>query len=81
MSPSVISVCAHDDFTLHVEFDNGDDGILDMKPHLGSGVFKRIAEIRAFKTARVVFDTVEWDNGVDLDPEFVYARCQKVQRA
>ncbi len=81
MYPSVIGVRANDDFTLHVEFDNGDEGILDMRPHLGLGVFQRIAEIDAFKTARVAFDTVQWDNGVDLDPEFVHARCRKIQRA
>jgi len=23
----------------------------------------------------VAFDTIEWECGVDLDPEFVYAKC------
>ena len=28
-----------------------------------------------FRRVRVVFDTVAWDCGVDLTPEFVYAKC------
>ena len=35
---SVIDVRANDDSTLHVEFGNGDDGIVDMTPRLGFGV-------------------------------------------
>ena len=38
-----------------------------MKPHLGFGVFQRIADYAKFKTVRVSFDTIE-DEGVDLDP-------------
>ena len=33
------------------------------------------------KRVRVAFDTVEWDCGVDLDPEFVYAKCSMSTRA
>jgi hypothetical protein len=31
---------------------------------------------------RVAFDTIEWAAGIDLDPVFVYAKCQglKVER-
>ena len=76
MYPSVIKVVANRDFTLTVTFDNGEEGVLDVGPHLGFGVFERIADYEKFRTARVSFDTVEWDGGVDLDPEFVYANCR-----
>ena len=52
---------------------------VDMKPHLGFGVFRRIADYEQFKTVRVSFDTVEWDQGVDLDPEFVYVQCMRTR--
>jgi hypothetical protein len=29
---------------------------------------------------RIVFDTVEWECGVDIDPEFVRAKCRRVKR-
>jgi hypothetical protein len=47
-----------------------------MKPHLRFGVFQKIAYYENFQRVRVAFDTIEWDCGVDLDPEFVYAKCQ-----
>lgn len=64
MYPSVTKVVAHKDFTLLITFDNDEEGVLDMKPHLGLGVFERISDYEKFKTARVAFDTVEWDGGV-----------------
>ena len=76
MYPSVIKVIPNEDFTLNVTFDNDEEGVLDMKPHLGFGVFQKIADYECFKRVRVAFDTVEWDSDVDLDPEFVYAKCK-----
>ena len=81
MYPSVTKVVANEDFTLAVSFDNGEEGILDMRPHLGFGEFQRVSDYASFRSVSVSFDTVEWECGVDLDPEFVYARCKKTVRA
>ena len=62
---------------LSVEFDNGEQGILDMKPYLEFGVFRRLKNQKIFQNVRVAFDTIEWDSSIDLDPEFVYDKCQK----
>ena len=75
MYPSVIEVTPNEDFTLAVVFDNRERGVLDMKPYLDFGVFQKIKEYAQFKRVRVAFDTIEWEQGVDLDLEFVYARC------
>ncbi|MBL3591827.1 MAG: DUF2442 domain-containing protein [gamma proteobacterium endosymbiont of Lamellibrachia anaximandri] len=76
MHPSVISVVPKNDHELAIGFDNGESGILDMKPFLTMGVFKKIVKPEEFNKVRVSFDTIEWDSGVDLDPEFVYLKCQ-----
>jgi hypothetical protein len=76
MYPSVKEVIPHEDYTISVVFDNGESGVLDLKPFLDFGVFKKIKDYNNFKRLRVVFDTIEWDCGVDLDPEFIYARCR-----
>ena len=77
MYPSVKEVTPREDYTLSVKFDNGEEGILDLKPILDFGVFKRIKDNDAFRRVRVAFDTIEWDCGVDLDPEYIYARCKE----
>lgn len=76
MYPSVKSVTPAEDYLLSIDFDNGERRILDMKPYLDFGIFQRLKERDAFKRVRVSFDTVEWDSGIDLDPEFVYSKSQ-----
>ena len=79
MYPSVIKVTAETDYQIVVEFDNKESGILDLKPYLTVGVFRKLADPAVFNTVKVSFDTVEWSNGIDLDPEFVYNKCIKIQ--
>ncbi len=74
MYPSVINVNALNDYFLRVEFDNGQQGVLDMGPFLAFGVFKKIRNKEPFKQVKVSFDTIEWSSGADLDPEFVYEK-------
>ena len=81
MYPSVNKVLPVENFTLIIEFDNGERGELDIKPFLDFGVFQRLKDRNAFMRVRVEFDTIEWDSGVDLDPEFVYSKCQGIKRA
>lgn len=78
MYPSVIKVIPKDDYQVYVEFDNRECGLLNMKPYLNFGVFKKIKDHDLFSTVRVSFDTIEWDGGIDLDPEFVYEKCVKI---
>jgi hypothetical protein len=75
MVPAVIKVLPVDDYVLSIFFENGEYGRLDMTEYLDFGVFNRLKDPKAFRRVRVSFDTVEWDVGVDLDPEFVYAKC------
>lgn len=78
MYPSVKEVTPGNDYMLSIVFDNGESGTLDMKQILDFGVFKRIKDLDAFKRVRVAFDTIEWEAGVDLDPEFVYEKCKRI---
>ena len=75
MYPSVTSVIPREDYLLDITFNNGENDTLDMKPYLDFGVFNRIKDYSSFKKVSVAFDTIEWESGVDLDPEFVYDKC------
>lgn len=76
MYPSIKEVIPRDDYSLYLVFENGEDGVLNMQPMLDFGIFQRIKDLDKFKRVRIAFDTIEWDCGVDLDPEYVYARCK-----
>jgi len=77
MYPAVKEVQALEDYRLRLVFENGETGILDMKPFLSWGVLERLKDEELFRRVRVSFDTVQWECGIDLDPEFIYAKCLK----
>jgi Protein of unknown function (DUF2442) len=75
MYPSVKTVVAAADYTLALTFTNGESGVLDMKPYLDFGIFSKLKNRAEFERVKVSFDTVEWKSGADLDPKFVYEKC------
>lgn len=81
MYPGVVKVKAHPDFTLDIEFDNGEEGTLEMAPFLEQKAFGKIKDYEYFKRVKVSFDAIEWECGIDLDPEFTYAECRKKAKA
>jgi hypothetical protein len=81
MYPSVREVTPNEDFSLNVVLQNGERRLLNMKPYLDFGVFKKLRDYESFRRARAAFDTIEWDEGVDLDPEFVYEKSRPIEDA
>ena len=61
-----------DDYKLILTFEDESVRIFDMKPLLGTGVFKELKDEKLFKTVKVSFDSIEWANGIDVDPETLY---------
>ena len=45
MYPAITSVEDKGDYILSVFFDNGENGVLDMKTYLNFGVFKKIQDL------------------------------------
>lgn len=60
------------DYKLVLTFSNDEVRILDMTPYLNKGMYSELKNIEVFNGVRVSFDTIEWPNEADLDPEFVY---------
>ncbi len=69
---SVIDVKPLNDYLLHLTFKNGEQRIFDMKSYLETGIFKKLKDENIFKSVKISFDTVEWVNEVDIDPETLY---------
>ena len=72
MYHGVKSVCATTEHRLILGFDNGEHRVFDASPLLTVGRFRALASPQVFQKVRVAFDTVEWENGLDLDPEYLY---------
>jgi hypothetical protein len=67
-----------DDYRLKLKFDNGEERIFDLKPYLEIGKISELKDKNLFRQVRISFDTIEWPNGVDLDPEFLYKNSKAV---
>ena len=76
MYSGVKNVKIIEDYVLLLEFDNGEQRIFDARPLLSFGKFSELASQEMFKTVRVVFDTIGWANGLDIDPEYLYAHSE-----
>jgi len=59
-------------YQLILTFENGERRQFDMNPYLGLGIFQELRDVVKFNTVKVSFDSIEWENEADLDPEFLY---------
>lgn len=59
-------------YKLILTFENGEKRLFDMNRYLKTGIFQELQDINIFNTVRVSFDSIEWDNEADLDPEKLY---------
>ena len=59
---------------LLIEFGNNETRILDLSPYLDMGKFVELRDLSLFNSVRVAFDSIEWANHLDLDPEFLYEK-------
>ena len=69
---AVKDVKAVDNYKLILTFENNEKRLFDMTPYLELGVFQTLKDENLFKTVKVSFDTIEWANGADIDPETLY---------
>ena len=78
MNPRVTNVLPEKNFTLHLWFTNGEEGILDMKPYLDKGIFNELKNEKMFNTVKPFIGTIQWANEADLCPDTVYLDSFKI---
>lgn len=64
-------------YKIHVTFNDHHEGMLDLKEVITKdprAIFKGLSDIEQFKRFKVAADTVVWENGLDLAPEFLYQK-------
>jgi hypothetical protein len=78
----VLSVRPVGGFRLHVDFDNGSLREVDLEKEIHGEIFGPLRSPAFFATAFVNPETgtVEWPNGADFAPEFLYRIGREVQR-
>jgi len=62
--------------TLELIFEKKEKRIFDLKPYLNTGLFKTLRDENVFKLVKIAYDSIEWPNGIDLDPEILYEKSK-----
>ena len=62
------------DYKVELKFTDNKIGVVDLKDELYGTVFESLKDKKLFSTLKVDkdLDTIVWDNGADLAPEFLY---------
>jgi len=72
MYSSVIDVKPLEGYKLHLTFENREERVFDVSPYLSIGKFAELRDVSLFNTVAVKFDSIEWANQLDLDPEILF---------
>ncbi len=67
------------DYKIEVEFNDGKKGVVDLSDELYGEVFEPLKDKNLFSKIKVDEDleTVVWENGADLAPEYLYYKSFK----
>ena len=78
---STIEVRPLEDYKLHLTFANNEERVFDVSPYLNVGKFAELRDVSLFNTVEVKFDSIEWANRLDFDPEMLYQESVLVANA
>ncbi len=71
------------DYQIHLVFNDKTSGIIDLKKTIQDDhrtIFKELEDLTKFKKFRVDADTITWNNGLDLAPEYLHDLLLKQQK-
>lgn len=72
LSPDAVSVTPMARRMLRVRFANGELRDFDMAPLMTRKCYHALQSDTLFYAARVAYGVVQWPNGLDIDPEWLY---------
>jgi hypothetical protein len=66
------------DYKIEILFNTNECGIIDLEKHLEKKIFKPLVNKDFFRNFKVNNWTIEWENGADFSPEFLYNNLNNV---
>lgn len=64
-------------YEIELSFKDGSSEVVDFKPYLDRPIFQPLNDEEFFKRFKLGSWTLEWENGADFAPEFLYEKCRK----
>lgn len=66
-----------EDYKIELEFNNGELYLVDLINELNGSVFVPLKNKAFFKDFSIVYNTIEWKNGADFAPEYLYELAKR----
>lgn len=67
----ITAVKTTNDYILEIIFSDGLHKKINFKPFIKEGESKQLLDLEVFRTAKVDYGTIVWDNGYDICPVFL----------
>ena len=67
------------DFKISIQFNTDEKGTVDLKNKLDKKIFEPLKNETFFKNFKLNNWTIEWENGADFSPEFLYNSIERIQ--
>jgi len=61
-----------DNYRIMLTFNNGEMRIVNLENELEGNVYAPLRDHNYFKNFQIKFNTIEWQNGADYAPEYLY---------
>ena len=61
-----------DNYRIMLTFNNGETKTVDLQNELDGVVFAPLRQLDYFKNFHITYNTIEWENGADYAPEYLY---------
>lgn len=72
----IVEVKVTEKYRLHLRFENGVEGEIDISEHVPfKGIFAKLKNPAYFSTVAInkELGTIVWENGADISPEYLYS--------
>ena len=61
-----------EDYRISLTFNNGETKTVDFQNELNGTIYEPLRQLDNFKKFQVKYNTIEWANGADYAPEYLY---------
>jgi hypothetical protein len=71
----VTKMVLQDNYVVYIEFNDGQNGIINFEDELKKDrreIIRELLDLEKFRTVKLGYHTLCWDNGVDFAPEYLY---------
>ena len=70
-------------YKVRLRFEDGSVRVADLGPYLDGEIFEPLKDVERFKAVRVEpdLDTIVWENGADVSPDFLYEISEAVSES